>query len=70
MRDVSHRITKGTPCGLPEREGSVEKRWRTVGGGAFQVDGLSAPGQVGGDILMKKESEAALKGEKWGSNIS
>ena len=39
-----------------------------MGGGAVQVDGCPAPGRVGGEKQVQRESEAELKGERWGSN--
>ena len=47
-REGSHRIAQVTPWGRPERKGSADERWRPLGSGAIHVDGLSAPGQVGG----------------------
>ena len=70
MRDVSHRIAQITPCGLPERERRSDEQWRPEGGGAVQVDGRSAPRQVGGEKRVKKESEVSPKGERWRRNMS
>ena len=63
MREIRHSLAEITPCGRPTREGSIDERWRPAGGGAFQVDGRSTPGQVGGDKRVKLESKAALTGE-------
>ena len=34
------------------------------------VDGRSAPGRFGGEKRVQRESEAALKGERWGRDRS
>ena len=52
-RDIRHRLAQRTPCGRPAREVSTDERWRLVGGGAVQVDGRSAPRQVGGEKRVK-----------------
>ena len=54
MRDGSYRIAQGTPCGLPEREVSPDELWIPLGEGAVQLDGRSAPGQVGGEKWVQK----------------
>ena len=70
MRYGSNRLAQGTILGRSERERSADKRWRTAGGIIVQADGRSAPGRFGGGKQVQKESEAASKCEKWGSNRS
>ena len=70
MRDNSQRIMRGTLCGHPEREGIADEWWRPAVGGAVQVDGRSAPGQVVGGERLQRESKAASNGEIWGSDRS
>ena len=55
---------------LPAREGSADNQWRLAGGGAVEVDGFYAPGQVGGKGGVQREIEAASKGERWRSDGS
>ena len=61
VRDGSHRLARGTTCVRPEREGIADKRCRSAGGGAVQVDGCFAPGQVRG-------REAGATRERSGAN--
>ena len=44
------------------REGIEEEWWRPADGRAIQVDGCSAPGRVGGEKHVQRESEATSKG--------
>ena len=66
----SHRLVPGNPWGLTARDGSADKRWRPAGGFAIQVDGRSAPRRFGGEKRVQRETEVALKGERWGRNRS
>ena len=62
------QIARGTPSGRPEGEGSADKRWRTTGGTAVQVDGRSTTGRErGGKKRVKIERKAASTGERWGT---
>ena len=70
MRYSRNRHVRGTTWGLPEMKGSTYERWRPTGGGAVQVDGCSAPRQVGVEKRVQRESEVASKGEIWGSDRS
>ena len=44
------------------REGILDKRCRTAGGGAVQVDGFSALEKVGGDKQVQHSEQSGNKG--------
>ena len=61
-RDSSHRLARGTHCGLPVMEGSSCEKCRPAGGGPFQVNGCSASGRIEGRKRVQIEIKAGVKG--------
>ena len=60
-----YRLAQGTPCGLPEREGSADEWWRPEGGGSLHMEGCYTPGKFRGYKRVQREREAESMVERW-----